>query len=78
MRYFTKYPSTIKTPADFKAFLKPYRYGWVTDISLNDNVVTKQAKRIAMGRVGAAALVPLPDGQNVWMFDGNINAGIFR
>jgi hypothetical protein len=38
-RYYNKYPANIKSASDFKSWIKPYRYGWVTEMYMNDAAV---------------------------------------
>jgi hypothetical protein len=38
-RYYNKYPANIRSASDFKSWIKPFRYGWVTEMFLNDAAV---------------------------------------
>ncbi|NJN92692.1 MAG: DUF839 domain-containing protein [Anaerolineales bacterium] len=55
----------------------PYDYGWILEISVDDNGQAKGVKHYAMGRFTHELAYVMPDNRTAYMTDDETNGGIF-
>ena len=65
------------TMEGFREVFKPYRYGYITEVSL-DGGAAKGVKHYAMGRFSHELGYVLPDEKTVYMTDDGTNVGFYR
>ncbi len=64
--------------AAFKAAFQPYKYGFPTEVSVNEAGETKVAKHYGMGRVAVELALVMPDNKTAYISDDGTNTGLFR
>lgn len=62
----------------FRKVFNPYRYGYVTEVSVDDAGKGTGVKHYAMGRFSHELGYVMPDGKTVYMSDDGTNVGLFR
>ena len=61
----------------FRDVFKPYRYGYITEVTL-DGAAPKGVKHYAMGRFSHELAYVLPDEKTVYLTDDGTNVGLYR
>ena len=69
LRYFNVYPAEIKNVEQVTSIFKPYKYGHITEISLDKDGKPKVGKHFAMGRLAFEMALVLPDNKTVLLSD---------
>ena len=62
----------------FRKVFNPYRYGYITEISVGDDGKGEGVKHYAMGRFSHELGYVMPDQKTVYMSDDGTNVGLFR
>lgn len=62
----------------FRKVFNPYRYGFITEISVDDSGKGTAVKHYAMGRFSHELGYVMPDRKTVYMTDDGTNVGLFR
>lgn len=62
----------------FRKVFNPYRYGYITEISVDDAGKGQGTKHYAMGRFSHELGYVMPDQKTVYMSDDGTNVGLFR
>lgn len=62
----------------FREVFKPYRYGFITEISVDDAGKGSGVKHYAMGRFSHELGYVMPDQKTVYMTDDGTNVGLYR
>ena len=78
-RYFDVDPKQASTE-ELAEVLQPYRYGFVTEITLDnsaDQVAVEVEKHYAMGRASIEVARVMPDGRSVYISDDASNGGLY-
>ncbi len=71
-------PAKNPTMDGFRAVFNPYRYGYITEISVGDDGKGTGVKHYAMGRISHELGYVMPDKKTVYMTDDGANVGLFR
>ena len=66
------------TMAGFREVFKPYRYGYITEVSVEGDGKAEGVKHYAMGRFSHELGYVMPDQKTVYMTDDGTNVGLFR
>ena len=64
--------------AAFKSVFQPYKYGFTTEVALNDTGETSVTKHYAMGRFAIELALVMPDKKTAYISDDGTNTGLFR
>ena len=64
--------------AAFKSVFQPYKYGFPTEVSVNEAGETAVAKHYAMGRVAVELALVMPDKKTAYISDDGTNVGMYR
>jgi secreted PhoX family phosphatase len=70
--------ATHPTMDGFREVFKPYRYGYITEVSIDDAGKASGVKHYAMGRFSHELGYVMPDQKTVYMADDGTNVGLFR
>ncbi len=57
--------------------LNPYDYGWIVEVTVDENAKTTVTKHYSMGRLAYELGYVLPDKRTVYMSDDGTNVGLF-
>ncbi|MCW2305884.1 PhoX family protein [Rhodobium gokarnense] len=77
VRYFGLNLSDM-TVDDFRAAYNPYRYGFVTEVTVAEDGTATPQKHFATGRVAVELGYVMPDEKTVYISDDGTNVGLFR
>lgn len=75
--YFGVDPQTM-TLDQFRAVYNPYRYGFVTEIAVDNDGNATPTKHYSMGRVAVELANMMPDQKTAYISDDGTNVGLFR
>ncbi len=80
MALYFGYDATAEdaTMDGFREVFKPYRYGYITEISVADDGTATGAKHYAMGRFSHELGYTMPDKKTVYLSDDGSNVALFR
>ncbi len=80
MALYFGYDATAEdaTMDGFREVFKPYRYGYITEISVGEDGSGKAAKHYAMGRISHELGYTMPDKKTVYLTDDGTNVGFYR
>lgn len=76
VRYYGLDPATA-TPAQVNAVYNPYRYGYVTEVAVDDAGATTVTKHYAAGRRALELAYVMPDQKTVYMTDDGFNDALY-
>ena len=62
----------------FREVFKPYRYGYITEVSVEDDGSASGVKHYAMGRFSHELGYVMPDGKTAYLTDDGTNVGFYR
>ncbi len=62
----------------FRQVFNPYRYGYITEVSIDDAGQGQGVKHFAMGRFAHELGYTMPDRKTVYLSDDGTNVGLFR
>ncbi len=66
------------TMEGFRAVFNPYRYGYITEVSIADDGSATGVKHHAMGRFAHELGYTMPDQKTVYLSDDGTNVGLYR
>ncbi|MCA8879448.1 MAG: DUF839 domain-containing protein [Rhodobacteraceae bacterium] len=79
--YFGVDAMATENPPSVEAFRKvfnPYRYGYITEISVGDDETPEAVKHYSMGRLSHELGYVLPDEKTAYLSDDGTNVGLYR
>lgn len=76
IRYWGFDPKTVSLE-DFRANYKPYRYGYVTEVTVKEDGSATPEKHFAMGRVAVELSYVMPDQKTAYISDDGTNVGLY-
>ncbi|MCC2110894.1 MAG: DUF839 domain-containing protein, partial [Hyphomicrobiales bacterium] len=77
VRYFGVDPAEMSVD-DFRAVYNPYRYGFLTEVTVAEDGSAAVQKHFAAGRVAIELGYAMPDRKTVYVSDDGTNVGLFR
>ena len=80
MALYFGYDATAEgaTMDGFREVFKPYRYGFITEVSVGADGTGKGDKHYAMGRFSHELAYTMPDQKTVYLTDDGTNVGFYR
>lgn len=76
-RYFGLDPATMSLD-EFRTAFNPYRYGYPTEITVDEAGEASVVKHFSMGRVAIELAYVMPDQKTVYISDDGTNVGLFK
>lgn len=76
VRYFGVNPTTMDLET-FRKYFKPYKYGYVNEITVNESGEAVPVKHYSMGRAAIELSYVMPDNKTVYISDDGTNVGLY-